>query len=199
MAIETCEGRAHIRSNVVWRSAEQFLFSPTYPPAVVSLVTSVAVHKLGLATISCSWTYASKCFSHATISGQSKDSNLSLVGKNVCSEQSTEIVTIHLIPVSKRCQSEHCASNLLLQIPNPHVSDSNGPHHVCLCLWFPGKGNFTLQQHQSRFCVLTARAPPQICPGNAVMKEKNIQMKLTVVCFQQEFLCICQNKYVSKS
>jgi len=54
------------------------LASLACPPAVVLLVTSMAVHKLHPAAISFSWIYAPKYFSDVTISGQARASNLSL-------------------------------------------------------------------------------------------------------------------------
>lgn len=61
-------------------SAEQFLASPACPPAVVPLVTSMAVHKSGLAAVSFSWIYASKYLSDVTVCGQARASSLSLRG-----------------------------------------------------------------------------------------------------------------------
>lgn len=64
-------------------SAEQFLASPACPPAVVPLVTSIAVHRLGPAAVSFSWIYTSKYFSAITIwLGQDFNSLPEWTGKN---------------------------------------------------------------------------------------------------------------------
>lgn len=64
-------------------SAEQFLASSACPPAVVPLVTSIAVHRLALAAVSFSWIYASKYFSVMIWLGQDFKPLPVWTGKNI--------------------------------------------------------------------------------------------------------------------
>lgn len=100
----------------------------------------------------------------------------------------------HLIPVSKRLQSEHWVSKLLLWEPESRVSGSYVPHLILPWLGLPRKEDHSFYQHLSNFYVMTAKTPPWIFPENSFMKENYSQTKLKGDGFQQKFPVICQKE-----
>lgn len=100
----------------------------------------------------------------------------------------------HLIPVSKRFQSEHWVSKLLLWEPESHVPGSYVPHLILPWLGLHKKEDHFCYQYLSNFYVMIAKDPPWICPEKSFMKENYTQTRLKGDCFQQKFPLICQKE-----